>query len=82
MSALRLSLFACARTCLRVCLNIFTSFVLFFFPLPCHFHITQGWGEKRFMSFFHNLIRSYTQEGRCSMDLPDHVNEVPWLCSH
>lgn len=24
----------------------------------------------------------HTGEGCCSMDLPDHVNEVPWLCSH
>ena len=24
----------------------------------------------------------HTGEGCSSMDLPDHVNEVPWLCSH
>lgn len=24
----------------------------------------------------------HTGEGCCSTDLPDHVNEVPWLCSH
>lgn len=24
----------------------------------------------------------HTGEGCCSMVLPDHVNEVPWLCSH
>lgn len=60
-----------------ICLNIFTSFVLFF-PLSFPYNA----GKKMFMSFFHNLIRSYTQEGCYSMDLPDHVNEVPWLCSH
>lgn len=38
MSALHLP--ACARTCLYICLNIFTSFCAP--PPPCHFHITQG----------------------------------------
>lgn len=67
-----------------ICLSIFTSFVLFFLPPP-PLSLPYNAGakkKKRFMSFFHNLIRSYTQEGCCSMDLPDHVNEVPWLCSH
>lgn len=41
--------------CAYVCLNIFTSLCFF----SVFFYMKQ---EKRAMSFFHNLIRSYTQE--------------------
>ncbi len=42
--------------CTYACLNIFTSLCLF-----CLF-LRKAGKKKRAMSFFHNLIRSYTQE--------------------
>lgn len=40
-------------------------------------------GEKKGHVILPQLNQGlHTGEGCCSIDLPDHVNEVPWLCSH
>lgn len=67
----------CLRGCLYlliyICLNTFTSFVSF----------QQKAGEKIVIVILPQLNQElHAGEGCNCMDLPDHVNEVPWLCSH
>lgn len=59
-----------------ICLNIFMSLCFFL----SFFYIKQ---EKKGHVILAQVNQElHTGEGCCSMDLPDHVNEVPWLCSH
>lgn len=84
MSAVSLPPRACPCVCVGGCVCGCLCRFEYIYVLCAAFSSLPAWsrGEKGHVILPQLNQGLHTGEGCCSMDLPDHVNEVPWLCSH